>query len=93
MPASKNLTLDQWVKAIPAALDGPPCPHCGAAGDAWPDEETDGETFVFGCVCGSRAEVVSAQSEYLASAYRQLMTSCPVFVPPGPRRRLSENAQ
>jgi hypothetical protein len=49
--------------------------------------------MVFDCNCGSRAEVVVAEREYLANAYRQLMASCPVFVPPTPRRRLWAHAK
>jgi len=93
VPGSKSLTLDQWIETTRAAPDGPPCPHCGAKSDVWPDEETDGETLVFDCVCGSHAEVVTTETEYLANAYRQLVSSCPVFVPPGPRRRLWEDAR
>jgi hypothetical protein len=92
VPAFKSLTVDEWAEAT-SALGAPPCPHCGADGDVWPDEETDGEMMVFDCNCGSRAEVVVAEREFLANAYRLLMASCPVFVPPGPRRRLSENAK
>jgi hypothetical protein len=80
--------LDLW-----SNTDGPPCPRCGAAGNAWSVEEPyQEEIVVFDCACGSHAEVVD-ESGYLAVAYRELMASCPVFVPPGPRRRLWENAQ
>lgn len=87
VPRENSLTLDLW-----SNTDGPPCPRCGAAGDAWRVEEPYQEIVVFDCACGSHAEVVD-ESGYLAAAYRELMASCPVFVPPGPRRRLWENAQ
>jgi len=50
--------------------------------------------MVFVCYCRSRAEVDTRHaSELFANAYRQLMASCPVFVPPGPRGRVWENAE
>jgi hypothetical protein len=92
MRPSKSPTLQLWIETLRVALEGPPCPRCGADGDAWPLDEEDGAIFVFDCHCGSRAEVAN-DSEYIANAYHQLMASCPVFVTPGPRRRLWENAQ
>jgi hypothetical protein len=92
MRPSKNPTLQLWVEVVRGAIEGPPCPRCGAGADAWPVAEANGAIFVFECRCGSRAEVAN-DSEYMANAYRQLMASCPVFDAPGRRRRLWEHAQ
>lgn len=96
MPASTILTLEQWNVAIREDNDGVvPCPNCDADGDCWPLDGSDGEIAVFDCDCGSRAEIVTTQREWLAKAYLQLRASCPVlvFVPPGPRSRLWEHAK
>lgn len=92
VPALKSLTLEEWVAALRDPLGPPPCPRCGADGDAWPVDQANAEILGFEGDCGSYAEVAN-DSNYMARAYNQLMASCPVFVPPGPRRRIWENAQ
>ena len=92
MRPSKSPTLELWVKALRTAHEGPPCPRCGADGCAWALVGSGGVTFRFEGDCGSYAEVAN-ESDYMANAYHQLMASCPLYVPPGPRRRLWGHAQ
>lgn len=92
MRPAKSPTLELWIKTLRGTPEGPPCPRCGADGNARALVGTGGATFIFEGDCGSRAEVAN-ESDYMANAYRQLMASCPLFVQPGPRRRLWEHAQ